>query len=105
MVCFQTKQDRFANHTFFYILRKRASLGRALQVPQPSSVSRIGLTCSIFFRFGGTEGATFCALTTLCKELDTFNAIDVYQGSILQNSISAKKSYIFEHKFWTDFLP
>ncbi len=30
-------------------------------------------------RYGGTEGASFCALTTLCKELDTFNAIDVYQ--------------------------
>ncbi len=37
-------------------------------------------------RFGGTEGATFCALTTLCKELETFNAIDVYQVSKLYHN-------------------
>jgi hypothetical protein len=29
--------------TFFYILRKQASFGRALQIPEQSSVSRAGL--------------------------------------------------------------
>ena len=30
-------------------------------------------------RFGGTEGATFCALSTLLRHLDYENHVDVYQ--------------------------
>ena len=32
-------------------------------------------------RFGGTEGATFCALSTLLRHLDYENHVDVYQYS------------------------
>lgn len=37
-------------------------------------------------RFGGREGAIFCALTTLCKELDTFGTFDVYQVAKLYHN-------------------
>jgi len=36
---------------------------------------------TLLFRFGGREAATFCALTTLCKELEAFGSVDTYQVS------------------------
>jgi len=29
-------------------------------------------------RFGGTEGATFCTLTTICNQLDSEAHLDIY---------------------------
>ncbi len=51
-----------------------------------SSVYVFNNLFTFHYRFGGTEGATFCALTTLCKELETFNAIDVYQVAKLYHN-------------------
>lgn len=36
------------------------------------------LTHIFAFRFGGTEGATFCTLTTICNQLDSEAHLDIY---------------------------
>ena len=42
------------------------------------TVSPIGGVVAVVDRFGGTEAATFCALTTLLKQLDFESHVDVY---------------------------
>ena len=45
-----------------------------------------GTALSLVFRDGGTEAATFCALTTFCNQLKTDQAIDVYQVAKLYHN-------------------
>ena len=58
-----------------------------------------------YFRYGGKEGASFCALTTLCKQLDSDNAIDVYQISKLYHNVRPNvwksEVFIFYRTVWS----
>eukprot|EP00096_Caligus_rogercresseyi_P010023 TRINITY_DN3526_c0_g2_i1.p1 TRINITY_DN3526_c0_g2~~TRINITY_DN3526_c0_g2_i1.p1 ORF type:complete len:472 (-),score=119.67 TRINITY_DN3526_c0_g2_i1:99-1514(-) len=44
-----------------------------------STARTSGASWAIVDRYGGTEAATFCALSTLLKQLQTENHVDVYQ--------------------------
>lgn len=39
-----------------------------------------------YFRYGGTEAATFCCLTTLGKQLEYENHVDVYMYAKLYHN-------------------
>ena len=71
--------------------------------PQKSVNFGTILTMIFFcFRFGGTEAATFCSLTTFCKELESFNSFDVYQVAKLYHNKRPGiwKSSVSPELFW-----
>ena len=64
--------------------------GNKRVAPPPPDVNIVRQTfivnTSKNFRDGGTEAATFCALTTLCKQLDSWDSMDVYQVAKLYHN-------------------